>query len=178
MVSPQVTLLDLIDHTFCSVSLMVKPSICNWQTCVQIVHGVPLEIYMKLCSACGETKPKEYFRPDPKMRCGLTSACKQCMHKRCQAWREKNREHVNAENRKAFAKNKDKWRLTRQTWQENNREKCREYTKKYYKNNPEYQLRHITKQYFVWSNIKNPPQEFFDLKLEHIRVLRQLKGVT
>ena len=50
----------------------------------------------KLCSQCQKWLPIDRFRPNPRMRHGLNSRCKECQLERTRRWR---REHPEAEQR-------------------------------------------------------------------------------
>jgi hypothetical protein len=57
----------------------------------------------KLCSRCDRWLPLEGFRPNPRMRSGLNSWCKECQLERTRQWRAKNSESVRAYNEKRRA---------------------------------------------------------------------------
>ena len=54
----------------------------------------------KLCVRCQRVLPVSEFRPNPKMRCGLTSWCKGCQREATRRSRAKHRDRYNAARRK------------------------------------------------------------------------------
>lgn len=51
---------------------------------------------LKTCSKCGQSKPLESFPKEPRRRCGPSNPCKACKLIQMNAWRNRNRERVNA----------------------------------------------------------------------------------
>ena len=56
------------------------------------------------CTNCGEFLPFSAFRPNLRLRGGWNSWCRTCCVEATRAWREQNRERVNAARRTASAK--------------------------------------------------------------------------
>jgi len=57
----------------------------------------------KVCRRCGEARPRELFRSQPRHRDGLGSWCKPCALDRTQQWRGEHRESLNARRREQYA---------------------------------------------------------------------------
>jgi hypothetical protein len=53
----------------------------------------------RLCSKCGERKPRSEFTPHSGCAGGLSRRCKTCAQKQHAEWREKNAEHVRKKGR-------------------------------------------------------------------------------
>ena len=84
---------------------------------------------MKLCRECGELLPWDRFHRDPKMRDGLKSKCKDCNRKRMERWRSSNREKVEAQRRRYYARvmaDPDR-RAARAAYREQYDRMCQEY---------------------------------------------------
>lgn len=62
----------------------------------------------KKCPRCETTKPLFKFSADRTKRLGVTSYCKECSSKNCQAWHEANADRVKATNAKWYAANIDR----------------------------------------------------------------------
>jgi hypothetical protein len=56
----------------------------------------------KRCARCREWLPFSAFRPNKKLKSGLNSWCKNCGLQATQAWRERNRDQINAARREAY----------------------------------------------------------------------------
>lgn len=93
---------------------------------------------MKKFSKCKIEKEFSDFGKSTKDKCGLRSACKECLsiankeyllrnpEKRkitCANYQEKNREVINKKSADWYAKNKEKAALTRKNWRDRNKEK-------------------------------------------------------
>ena len=50
------------------------------------------------CNVCKRWQPEDAFRPDASRRSGLYPICRSCVSAAGRAWREKNAEHVAAQN--------------------------------------------------------------------------------
>jgi hypothetical protein len=55
-----------------------------------------VKVAVKRCARCRQTLPAEAFRPNPKMRTGLSSCCQSRSAARTRRWREANPEYVAA----------------------------------------------------------------------------------
>jgi hypothetical protein len=56
----------------------------------------------KRCTRCGDWLPRSLFRPNPKIRSGLSSWCKPCQLERTQQWRAEHRDELNARRREQY----------------------------------------------------------------------------
>jgi hypothetical protein len=82
---------------------------------------------MKVCNKCKEEKQFEFFPKDVKGKNGLCSICKTCTYKRQKEWVSKNKDKVNLKAQRYRLKNPDKIKTER--------EKNKEYYKKWRKDN-------------------------------------------
>ena len=55
------------------------------------------------CPACRRWLPREAFRPSDRYRDGLSSRCQRCSADATRAWRERNRDEINARRRETTA---------------------------------------------------------------------------
>lgn len=79
---------------------------------------------MKICTKCGVAKPLEEFFARKGASDGKMSSCKQCKTDAIYAWREKNREHLNAYQRKYNSQ--PKAQAKRSAWRSNPENKERQ----------------------------------------------------
>jgi len=87
----------------------------------------------KKCSKCGEWKRADEFYLEPRLKCGLSSSCKECQKK----YRELNKEKIKERSKLWFAKNIDKRNAYARKWSENNPEKKVATNKEQYLKNKE-----------------------------------------
>jgi len=94
-------------------------------------------ILSKACSKCGEEKPSSEFKPDAKMKSGLSSQCKSCRNAAVNAWCKANIEKKRAANKKWREENPDKVKASSAKWYAANSQKSLIYTKLWYESNKE-----------------------------------------
>lgn len=92
----------------------------------------------KTCVKCGETKAREEFHKDRKMKDGLRSDCKECNRERARKWQEANPERHHKNYRKWYAANTEHVRGKVRKWREANPERHRENSRKWREANPEH----------------------------------------
>jgi hypothetical protein len=100
----------------------------------------------KVCTKCGKNKPITDFHKCKIGKYGVCSWCKQCMAEYHKLRRKENKEHLNAQNREYYNRNrknkaeyakqyylenKEAYRLRKKYYMENNKEKIKEAAKKY-----------------------------------------------
>jgi hypothetical protein len=75
----------------------------------------------KTCIRCGLEKRRDEFYKDAQRLDGFSNVCRACL----KAYREVNREKINAQSRASRRKHVDKARASSDRWKQNNPEKCR-----------------------------------------------------
>lgn len=71
---------------------------------------VKIEAEKRCCTKCGQTKLKDQFTRDPRVRSGRRSRCKECYRKANRLWHAKNRERNSENSRKWREKNPERYR--------------------------------------------------------------------
>jgi hypothetical protein len=62
---------------------------------------IPVKTH-KRCTRCQGWLPDEAFRPNPKLKSGLSSWCKECQLEETRRWRAEHRDEINAARREAY----------------------------------------------------------------------------
>jgi hypothetical protein len=65
----------------------------------------PVSVAAKSCARCGQSKPADAFRANPRNRDGLRSYCIACEVERNREWRAQHRDSLNALRRERYAAN-------------------------------------------------------------------------
>lgn len=96
---------------------------------------------MKTCTKCGVSKPAEDFSRNAKAKDGRQSKCKHCCYEMHRAWltpekrkayRDRNRDHINRQQREWRERNKDVVKATKRAWRAGNNAREAEYRRRAY----------------------------------------------
>ena len=72
---------------------------------------------MKICTCCGQTKPRHEFSPERRLKSGLTSACRVCRSRQQKIYAKRNPEKVRAAKTKHYVANKSSYRERMREWE-------------------------------------------------------------
>lgn len=156
---------------------------------------------LKKCTKCGEEKDVSNFYSDPRGKHGVSGTCKACRSAYFalryaenkekiiginNAWRERNKEQLNAARRAWAAKNKDKtkeyfskWRAKNASieiarsrdWQEKNREEARRLSNEWKARNPQYNSTSRAKKLSAtpsWANLERIREIYKEAKRQEL----------
>lgn len=97
----------------------------------------------KTCTKCGAVLPAttEYFAPNKRIKCGLSSHCRECRRKDARRYGAEHREERIAYGKEYYQNNKERWTKYGQQYREENRDAIYERQHRWYLENRERILR-------------------------------------